>query len=105
MRPDYGPCAHQQPIRGLLSHFRPQLLNLANQDLWLDAETRCQQKNCRDAWLSLIAFKKRYGGRVKPGKFSQFLMRQSLFLSDAKQNEGEGFGEFQAAILVVSRRD
>jgi len=78
---------------------------LANQVVGFHTETRGEQENRRDTWLSLVAFKKRYRSRVQPGQFSQFLMRQSLFLSDPKQNEGEGFGEFQAAILVVSRLD
>jgi len=40
---------------------------------------------------------------VKPGQFGELLMGQALLLSNAAQDNGEGFGDFQASILVAPR--
>jgi hypothetical protein len=39
---------------------------------------------------------------VKARQLGQIFVRQPFLLSDAMQDDGEGFGDFQAAILVAS---
>jgi len=86
----------------LSSDLGPKLHHFADKFIRFHAQACGQQENRGNTGLPFIALQKRDRGGMEACRLSKLLVRQSLLLPDAEQDDGERFGDFQGGILVAT---